>query len=331
MFLKRAIHTFRNFIITGTQLAVPLFFTIMCLVVIKTFPGPHNSPPMSLSIDSLGENVVVYSLPDNSSIRPIDSNLGYFYSGQFNYSKATSVQLVNNQTLYRKDPNIINYLLQKADDGVGVYDIKFLVAAGIDRVKDDKNGVNITAFFNNQAFHTPAISLAMAANALYQYIFNDSSIGLDVTNHPLPRTTHDKVRDELSADATGFTIAFNIVFGMSFLASSFALFLIKERATKAKHLQFSSGVSVITFWSATFCWDIINYLMTGVCLVVTIWGFNVEPYVVQGHMVHIGLLFLLYGFAVLPFMYLWSFLFTVPATGYVWLTMFNILSGACWV
>ena len=42
---------------------------------------------------------------------------------------------------------------------------------------------------------------------------------------------------------------------------------------------------------------------------------------------YIALLFLLFGWAVLPFIYLMSFIFTVPSSGLVWLTMFNILSG----
>lgn len=47
----------------------------------------------------------------------------------------------------------------------------------------------------------------------------------------------DKLNDELSLDFTGFVVSFHTMFGMAFLASSFVLFLIKERATKAKHCQ----------------------------------------------------------------------------------------------
>ncbi|KAG7245814.1 hypothetical protein CRUP_028999 [Coryphaenoides rupestris] len=42
---------------------------------------------------------------------------------------------------------------------------------------------------------------------------------------------------------------------MSFIPASFVLYLIQERATKAKHLQFVSGVSPLVYWVANFFWD----------------------------------------------------------------------------
>jgi ATP-binding cassette subfamily A (ABC1) protein 3 len=104
--------------------------------------------------------------------------------------------------------------------------------------------------------------------------------------------------------------------------------LIKERATKAKHIQFVSGVNPINFWFSTFCWDMINYIIPCICLIITFVAFDITAYLQPvSHVGHMFLLLLLYGWAMLPFMYLLSFIFTVPSTGFVWLTMFNILSG----
>lgn len=327
MFVKRALHTLRNKIVTFVQLAVPLFFTITSLIVIKTFPGPHDSPSLNLTIEKLGENFVAYALPLNVTGEKDLVRMASFYSNQFRGNSETHVNFVNNDTRFMTDPNLTNYLLQQGQDGIGDYNLKFMVAADFQSSHRKQTALNVTAYFNNQAYHTPAITIGVLTNSIMQYIFNNSNLWIETANHPLPRTMNEKINDEMTKETTGFTLAFNIVFGMSFLASSFVLFLIKERATKAKHLQFTSGVSLSTFWCATFIWDVINYLMTAVCLVLVIWGFNVDAYIVKDHVVHIALLFLLYGFAMLPFMYLWSFLFTIPATGYVWLTMFNILSG----
>lgn len=322
MFVKRALHTFRNQIVTITQLAVPLFFTIAALIVIKTFPGPQDSPPLNLTVDSLGENFVVYALASN---RSIENTFESFYGNQFSYEANTKTVLVNNESL--KNPDIVKFLLDKGHEDIGTYNLKYLVGANIASGNGSETTLNLTAYFNNQAYHTPAISVAMVANALLKFLTNDSSQNLQVTNHPLPRSVQDRINDEYTKETTGFTVAFNIVFGMAFLASSFTLFLIKERATKAKHLQFTSGVSSFTFWPATFCWDLINYLIPAICLLITLLAFNIDAFVVNDNLAHIALLFLLYGVATLPFMYLWSFLFTVPSTGYVWITMFNILSG----
>lgn len=49
-----------------------------------------------------------------------------------------------------------------------------------------------------------------------------------------------------------------VIFAMSFVPASFVLFLIEERASKAKHLQFVSGVKPILYWLANFAWDMVG-------------------------------------------------------------------------
>lgn len=49
-----------------------------------------------------------------------------------------------------------------------------------------------------------------------------------------------------------------VIFAMSFVPSSFVLFLIEERVSKAKHLQFVSGVKPVLYWVANFTWDMVS-------------------------------------------------------------------------
>lgn len=49
-----------------------------------------------------------------------------------------------------------------------------------------------------------------------------------------------------------------VIFAMSFVPASFVLFLIEERVSKAKHLQFVSGVKPILYWLANFVWDMVS-------------------------------------------------------------------------
>lgn len=114
---------------------------------------------------------------------------------------------------------------------------------------------------------------------------------------------------------------------MAFLASSFVLFLVKERSVKAKHIQFVSGVHPVNFWMSTLCWDLINFIIPCLCLILTFFIFSITNFTTESHSLQILLLFKMYGWAMLPYMYFLSFAFTVPSTAYVWITMFNILSG----
>lgn len=49
-----------------------------------------------------------------------------------------------------------------------------------------------------------------------------------------------------------------VIFAMSFVPASFVLFLIEERVSKSKHLQFVSGVKPILYWTANFVWDMVS-------------------------------------------------------------------------
>lgn len=323
MFVKRALHTFRNKLVTVSQLVVPLFFTLMALIVVKTFPGPQDLPPLTLTPDKFGANTIVYS--NNLGNDSHANNISYFYSSQFDKDKDT-ITYVNDQPGYQG--NITKFLVESGIKSIGQYNLYYMVAADFSKLPgSDPDKVKATAYFNDQAYHSPAISFAALCNAIVQFVTNSSDFSITTVNHPLPRTTEEKIKEQVTRGSTGFVIAFNVVFGMSFLASSFVVFIIKERSTKSKHIQFVSGVHSVNFWASTFCWDIINYLVPSLCLLITFWGFDIAAFVEGDHIAHILLLFVLYGWAMLPFMYLLSFLFSQPATGYVWLTMFNIIAG----
>ena len=70
---------------------------------------------------------------------------------------------------------------------------------------------------------------------------------------------------------------------MAFLVASFVVFLIKERTTSAKHLQFVSGVHAVNYWFSTFTWDFINFLIPTIFILITFWGFDVDGYVLDGN------------------------------------------------
>lgn len=52
--------------------------------------------------------------------------------------------------------------------------------------------------------------------------------------------------------------AVGVIFSMSFVPASFVIFLVEERSSKAKHLQFVSGVKPVTFWVASYTWDMVR-------------------------------------------------------------------------
>lgn len=53
-------------------------------------------------------------------------------------------------------------------------------------------------------------------------------------------------------------IAIFIIVAMSFVPASFVVFLVAEKSTKAKHLQFVSGCNPIIYWLANYVWDMVR-------------------------------------------------------------------------
>lgn len=54
--------------------------------------------------------------------------------------------------------------------------------------------VNVTAWFNNQAYHSIAVSLAAADAAILRSTLG-TNVSLTTINHPLPRTAKESIDD----------------------------------------------------------------------------------------------------------------------------------------
>ena len=329
MLLKRVTNTIRSWLLTSSQLIVPILFTVLSLLVIKTLPGAGESPPLRLDLSRLPNTVVAYS----SGVNATGARLANAYASYVR-DRFSSVQLayVNNISGYENDPDVSRYLLSEGERSIATYNNRYYIACEMSdetnsTANDSNTQATATVLFSNQGYHAAAISLNTFANALLQLVSGLRSVSLLAVNHPMPRTASETVNDQLTDALEGFAIAINLQFGMSFLAASFVLFVIRERSVKSKHCQFVSGAGSATFWSATFVWDMINYLAPCVGVLIAFAAFDIEAFIGDGRFADILLLMLLYGWAVLPFMYVLSFVFAVPSSGLVWLTMFNIFSG----
>ena len=82
----------------------------------------------------------------------------------------------------------------------------------------------------------------------------------------------------MSSDPSGFGIAVFVIFGYSVLLANFVVFLVKEKETKAKHLQFVSGVHTTTFWLANFIWDSLIILVAISLSTVVIAAFQLNAF-----------------------------------------------------
>ncbi|XP_069922915.1 ATP-binding cassette sub-family A member 2 isoform X2 [Oryctolagus cuniculus] len=186
-------------------------------------------------------------------------------------------------------------------------------------------------FYNNKGYHSMPTYLNSLNNAILRANLpkskgNPAAYGITVTNHPMNKTSASLSLDYL-LQGTDVVIAIFIIVAMSFVPASFVVFLVAEKSTKAKHLQFVSGCSPVIYWLANYVWDMLNYLVPATCCVLILFVFDLPAYTSPTNFPAVLSLFLLYGWSITPIMYPASFWFEVPSSAYVFLIVINLFIG----
>uniref|UniRef100_A0AAV2MP22 ABC transporter domain-containing protein n=1 Tax=Knipowitschia caucasica TaxID=637954 RepID=A0AAV2MP22_KNICA len=185
--------------------------------------------------------------------------------------------------------------------------------------------------YNNKGYHSMPTYLNVLNNAILRANLppsrgNPAAYGITLTNHPMNRTSASLSLDYL-LQGTDVVIAIFIIVAMSFVPASFVVFLVSEKSSKAKHLQFVSGCDPVIYWLSNYVWDMLNYLVPATCCVFILFVFDLPAYTSRTNFPAVLALFLLYGWSITPIMYPASFWFEVPSTAYVFLIVINLFIG----
>uniref|UniRef100_A0A8C0FT42 P-type phospholipid transporter n=1 Tax=Bubo bubo TaxID=30461 RepID=A0A8C0FT42_BUBBB len=189
----------------------------------------------------------------------------------------------------------------------------------------------IWVWFNNKGWHAIASFLNVINNAILRANLqegkNPSAYGITAFNHPLNLTKQQLSEVALMTTSVDVLVSICVIFAMSFVPASFVVFLIQERVSKAKHLQFISGVKPVIYWLANFVWDMCNYIVPATLVIIIFICFQQKSYVSSSNLPVLALLLFLYGWSITPLMYPASFVFKIPSTAYVVLTSVNLFIG----
>jgi ATP-binding cassette subfamily A (ABC1) protein 3 len=267
MLIKKIIHSKRNLLVSFVQLLTPLVFAILGCSVLEAFPGPREPPAVALDLTHW-DNPITNTYTDGPGFNINDISKHYT---EFTQKISEVIDIVDEGYT-----DMDTYLGEVGIEDLDRYTRRHMVAASFSDLRSGRH--KLVAHFNNQPYHNAAMSLNMVMNAVLQF-FTDGEYSTYVENHPLPRSRDTRVQEELDSNITmGFIISWNVSFGMSFMIGTFVVFIIKERATKSKHVQFVSGVQIGNFWISTFVWDLFNYLIPCTLLLFVFLAFDVRAY-----------------------------------------------------
>ena len=198
-----------------------------------------------------------------------------------------------------------------------------------------------TTWYSGQAYHTIPSAFSAVSNIILKASTNNQKALIVATNHPLPqkKTTKnndsydtgttdkdeykDDPRDPIQQETSGMIINIFVTISFCFTAATFLPFLITERVSQAKHVQFVSGVSSVAYWGGTLAWNFIHYMIFGSAALILFAGFDFTP--LRGELGSVFLLIVLFGISVLPFVCLFSYVFQRPAAGYAFVATFVMM------
>ncbi|KXJ71644.1 hypothetical protein RP20_CCG020100 [Aedes albopictus] len=305
-FLKKSLVTFRSLITLSMQILIPIVFVLMTYIIILNSSANQDLPALDIKLESYTHSITV--LEDHQS----DTSVRQSYSALFD-------NLNPNHQLIVTQEDMNDFILRKSIESIATVNTRYWVGATL-------NSTTPTAWFNNKAFHSAPLSINLLFNAFLQSVCPECEI--QVTNKPLPFQLTTRF-DQLETGAnSGFQLAFNTGFAMAFVAALYIMFYIRERTTRSKLLQFVSGVNVALFWAVSFIWDYLVFVVVSLFYLASVAAIQQDGWSSFEQLCRVFLVLLLFGFAVIPTTYLFSYLFDVPATGFVKMMLLNIISGS---
>ncbi|CAK4688978.1 unnamed protein product [Aphanomyces euteiches] len=193
-------------------------------------------------------------------------------------------------------------------------------------------GYNVAV--NTTAIHAAIVYKAMMDEALYRTVTSNSNVQLTCTDTPLPLTGTTKI---MFTTLIAFSAAAFVVLAFAFFTASVVPYLVHEKhpSHNAKHQQLVSGVSLPAFWLANFAWDLVLYAVPCLFGLLAIFLFDITPFTGRDcascpstPFAALTVLFVLFGFAIIGFCYVLSFLFVQPPASQTYIILVNILFGS---
>uniref|UniRef100_A0A8C0SKP4 ABC transporter domain-containing protein n=1 Tax=Canis lupus familiaris TaxID=9615 RepID=A0A8C0SKP4_CANLF len=303
MFIKRAMFSWRNWSLILMQILGFLgivYFLMKGIEIIRT----KTEPAREMDLVQYGQTIVPLSIAvDSDFTRNLTKNLEILLKAK-------------KQKLQEVKGDLTEYLGQSQEC---IYSC--IIALSF---QPTRRQTEVTIWFNNQAYHSPPLSLTVLDNIIFMALSGPNA-SITVSNKPQPLNAASKKLEKRKL--TGAQVALNLFFGMSIFVSSFCLLTVTERITKAKHIQFVSGVSATNFWLSALLWDFLIFFIACCLLMMVFLLSGLDALTKNYRFLDTLFIFMLFGWAVIPFTYLISFLFSSHTSAYIKLVMFQYCAG----
>ncbi|KAL2633831.1 hypothetical protein R1flu_005310 [Riccia fluitans] len=183
----------------------------------------------------------------------------------------------------------------------------------------------LTLLHNTSSEHALPTLIQELAQARFREALNLPNATMKLWSAPLPLTKNEALRIQTMLTVLA---ALFVLIPFCYLAASFSVFVVRERVVKAKLLQMLSGANTYSYWTATYFWDILNYVSIVLITMLVFMIYRDEAFI--GSWTKAGAVFALlicFGLSVLPLSYCYSFGFTSHASAQVAIAGIHFVTG----
>lgn len=181
-----------------------------------------------------------------------------------------------------------------------------------------------TALIDTRAQEGSAYAMNRINNAILQAATNNNQKKITVIVAPFQKTAGINSFVKIFS---GLSYAFIMAIAMCLLPASLITYIVKERECNAKHQQIVSGASITAYWFSNFFVDLVKYMIPAIINVLAAIILDASALIEGKKLGALWLTFMLYGFAVIPFVYLTAFFFRNHGTAQITSFLFNFCTG----
>eukprot|EP00760_Papus_ankaliazontas_P007099 PhM_4_TR13282/c2_g1_i5/m.36280/K05643/ABCA3; ATP-binding cassette, subfamily A (ABC1), member 3 len=287
------------------QIALPIFFVLLALLLGEI--GPPGEPRLKIDPGMYDRDQFI-DAPNCPFNLTQNIRSGYIRENRFNSTGKWS-----------KD--FAQYLLD-THDSRDAKDERF-----ISIFCNDPKMTGTTLFMNASAVHS-APEVIQAHDEAWARGMLGRSVTFQLYVNPLAWTQRQSL---LISTLQAFISAVFVMIPFCFIPSIYTSWLVKERETKAKHLQIVSGLNTYAFWLSNLLWDMTSFLVTEFLAIMVFAMFNRTEYISGDAFGATFLAMFLYGLSAIGFAYVASFFFKSHSGAQNAVMMFNFMCGFAFV
>lgn len=286
---------------------------VLIIGIISAMGVAHSltsSPALLLNLETYRQiHATSFFSLDSESIA-----LGQTYIDLLKENSNVITNNVSSETTDQIKSKAMNYLIDLRQNDLNYRALNYLVSSMFSRNNDE---ISAVALFNNHAYHSAAIAVALVDETLLRYSLNRSQFKLSIWNDPFPKKISESIKAREFDSVFQTQIMICLLASICFLMASFSSLLVIEKSSNFKLIQKISGLKMFYYWISTFILDFFIYFISVLILAFILYIFNVKAFVSLKHQSFMMVLLLLNGLSSLPFIYLMSGIFKNPHKAYV--------------